>query len=177
MTEKLFLKKRILELATRKKIYELVKKYEGSHFRELERISRLPASSLKYHLDYLTRHDLITEEKNRNTLCYFSHELDVDKELLMLLRQKSIRNLLLFLMIREQCSFEEMVRFLQLSPSTVSWHAKRLKLKKMLTVGKEGRQTYYKLAIDKQHIMNLLIIYQESFFDSLVDKAIALWDV
>jgi len=41
---------KFLKLETRKKIYNLVKTYAGCHFRDLERKSKLPASSIKYNL-------------------------------------------------------------------------------------------------------------------------------
>ena len=178
MVSLLIFNKKILELGTRKKIYNLIKKYEGCHFRDLERKSKFPASTLKYHLDYLSKNELILEEKDRNNIRYFSKEFNTDdKELLMLLRQNSIRNILIFLLTNNNCNHEDIVKFLKLSPSTVSWHLKKLKIKNVVSSIKEGKNTKYKLVINKQQIINLLIVYQESFLDSLVNKVIESWEV
>ena len=89
---------KILELDLRNKIYLLVKKHAGCHFREIERKSHLPASSLKYHLDYLAKYGLIMEERNGNNIRYFPKEFNThNKVLLSLLRQGSIRRILVFL--------------------------------------------------------------------------------
>jgi predicted transcriptional regulator len=40
---------------------------------------------------------------------------------------------------------------------------------------KDGRKTFYTIVIDKDEIVNLLISYQESFLDSLVDRVIEMW--
>ncbi|MFH1643538.1 MAG: winged helix-turn-helix transcriptional regulator [Patescibacteria group bacterium] len=171
-------KDKILELEKRRKIYNLVKKYVGCHFRDLERKSKLPASSIKYHLNYLARHELITEEKEGNNLRYFPKEFNTDnKVLLSLLRQESIRKILIFLLDNENNSHEDIVRFVGLSPSTVSWHLKKLENKKIVTSIKNGRATNYRLLIDKKDVMNLLVTYQESFLDSLVNKVVEMWDV
>ena len=170
-------KDKILELETRKKIYNLVKKYAGCHFRDLERKGKIPASSLKYHLNYLVKHKLITEKKEGNNLRYFPEEFNENnKAILGLLRQESIRKILIFLLINENCNHEDFVRFAKLSPSTISWHLRKLETKKIIISTKNGRNTYYKLILDKNEIMNLLITYQESFLDSLVNKTIEMWD-
>ena len=63
--------KKVLELDSRRKIYEAVRKFAGSHFREIERKSNLPAGTVKYHLSYLAKNGLIKEEKENNNLRYF----------------------------------------------------------------------------------------------------------
>lgn len=167
---------KILKLNSRKKIYHLVKKFAGCHFRDLERKGKFPASSLKYHLDYLVKRGLILEEKNGRNIHYFPREFyHGDKILLSMLRQESIRNILIFLLTNENCNHEEIVRFVSLSPSTVSWHINRLKLKGIVTSVKIGRTTRYKLSIDKNKIMYLLVTYQESFLNSLVNRIIEVW--
>src|SRR5574341_1409095 len=91
-------KERVLELDTRRKIYKLVQRYAGCHFREIERKSGLSTGSIKYHLDYLTRYHLIKQEKEGNTLRYFPNNFQPQNiKLLGLLRQKSVRDILLYI--------------------------------------------------------------------------------
>lgn len=169
-------KNKILELEKRRKIYNLVKKYAGCHFRDLERKSKFPASSIRYHLNYLARHELIIEEKEDNNLRYFPKRFNTDNKVLLgLLRQNSVRNIFMFILINNNCTHQDITRFVGLSPSTVSWHLKKLESKKIITSIKNGRNTYYKLIIDKKDVINLLVTYQESFLDSLVNKVIEMW--
>ncbi len=168
----------ILELETRKKIYEIVKKNAGCHFREIERRCGLATGTVQYHLGYLARHKMIGEEKENNTVRYFSKELNTkNKRLLSILRQKSMRHILLFIFTNNNCNQEQIVKEVQLSPSTVSWHIKKLEEEGVISSRKEGRKTFYENVIDKEEISALLITYQESFFDNLVDNVVEMWEM
>src|SRR3989338_11241297 len=102
--------KRILELDTRRKIYDIVRKFAGSHFREIGRKSSLSTGSVKYHLSYLVKHGLIKEEKGGNNRRYYPREFSSsNKKLLGFLRQQSIRKIILFIISNESCSHEQIV--------------------------------------------------------------------
>jgi predicted transcriptional regulator len=165
-----------LELDIRRNIYELVSKFAGCHFRELERKSNLATSTLRYHLHYLTKNKLISESKEGNNIRYFPKDFKANKIVLGLLRQKSIRQILLHILLNNNCNHEEIVSKVQLSPSTVSWHLKKLEENNIIGFVKDGRKTKYNLLIDKNEIINLLITYQESFLDSIVNNIIEIWD-
>lgn len=170
-------KNKILELETRKKIYNLIKIYAGCHFRDLERKSKFPASSLKYHLNYLAKHELITEKKEGNNLRYFPKEFNPENEMLLgLLRQKSLREILLFILTNKNCSHNDIVKFTNLSPPTITWHLKKLENKGIISSKMNGRNKNYKIIIDENEIMRLLIVYKESFFDSLVNNIVETWN-
>lgn len=170
--------KKILELNARKKIYHLVKKFAGCHFREMGRISKLPTGTVKYHLDYLTKHGLISQVKDGNNLRYFPRDFNFEnKKLMSLLRRESIRKILLFVLIHNNCNHQQIVDYAKLSPSTVSWHLKKLEESNVIGFRREGRKTYYNILVNKDEIIKLLITYQESFLDSLVDRVVEMWDV
>lgn len=171
---------KILELNSRKTVYDLVKKHPGCHFRDLERKSKIPASSLKYHLNYLSRYGLISEQKDGIKIRYFTEEFNSqNKVLLSLLRQESIRRILLFLLAdsNNQSNHESIAGFVQLSPSTISWHLRKLESKNIIKSVRKGKNNFYTLLIDKKEILGLLINYKESFLDSLVNKTIEMWDI
>lgn len=170
--------KKILELETRSKVYELVKKYSGCHFRELERISKLSSGVLKYHLNFLAKHGLIKQEKDGNNLRYFLVDIQFENiRLLSLLRQRSIRKIILFMLIKDDFYYEDLVESVKLSPSTVSWHLKKLLVNGIISQHKTGRKTKYKLLASEEEIVKLLISYKESFLDSLVNKTIEMWEI
>ena len=152
------------------------KKFAGCHFREIERKSKLSTGSVNYHLSYLNKNGLIKEEKSGNNTRYFPKEFKSENnKLLGLLRQKSIRRILVYIITNKNCYHEQIVSFVKLSPSTVSWHLKKLEEEKIIGFVKKGRKTYYNLLISKDEIVNLLIIYKEGFFDSLVNNVIETW--
>jgi len=170
--------KKALELDARRKIYDVVRKFAGSHFREIERKSNLPLGTAKYHLSYLTKLRLIKEEKDGNNIRYFPKEFNAEnKKLLGLLRQKTLRKILLFILTHNHCNHEQIVQSVGLSPSTVSFHLKKLERSNIIGFIKKGRNTFYDVLIDKEKIITLLITYKESFFDSMINRVIDMWDI
>ncbi len=169
--------KKILELETRKKIYLAIKEFAGSHFREIQRKSGLAVGSVQYHLHYLVKNGLVKEIKKDNNLVYFPREFTSGTALLSFLRQESTRKIILFIMTNKDCNHEQIVKYVRLSPSTISWHLKKLQQQRIIKSEKKGRKTFYRLSCDEQTIINLLITYQESFVDKLVDRVIEMWSL
>ena len=171
-------KEKVLELETRRKVYEIVKKYSGCHFRDIERKSNIPYGTLRYHLNFLVKHGLLIYKKEDNTVRYFPREFQLENiKLLTFLRQTTIRKIILFILTNENCQHKDIIRFVRLSPSTVSWHLNKLVTASIVAPKRVGRKIKYKIATDKKEIIKLLITYKESFLDSLVNKAIEMWEI
>lgn len=169
----------ILELESRKKIYKVVKENAGSHMREIQRASGMSFGMVSYHLSYLGKHNLIKEEKDGNYVRYYLVNSDTkDEKLLALLRQRSVRMILLFIVTHEGCSRQEISTGVNLSPSTTSWHLKKLIDNGIVVLDKKikGKAYSYSINIPKERIINLLITYRESFVDNLVDGLLELWE-
>ena len=168
---------KIFELETRKRVYEIVAKNEGCHFREIERRTKFPYGTLKYHLNFLVKHGLLVEKNDENKVRYFSREIkSEDFEILSLLRQRNIRNIILFLLSQKECTHSEISSFVRISPGTVSWYLNRLIKKGIIGKNANHKSVYY-LLYPREEIMRLVISFRESFFDSLVDKVIEMWDL
>ena len=168
----------VLALETRKQIYETVRKSPGSHLREIQRSTGLSFGSVSYHLAYLCRHEMIKEEKDGKNNRYFPIEMDSsDKKMLGLLRQKSIRGILLFSLLHNEFNHQALVSQLKLSPSTISWHLKTLESVQVIKSSSANKRKKYQLNIDKSTIIKLLIAYKESFLDSMVNSVVELVDV
>ncbi len=166
-----------LGLETRRKIYALVEAHAGSHFREIQRKSGLSHGSAAYHLSFLRKRGLIREEKDGNNLRYFTTENAIeDEKLLMLLRQQSVRAILLHVFSHEGCTHRQISLAVHLSPSTTTWHLKKLLKSGIIKSRKKSKFKTYFLNVSQKHIMKLLITYKESFVDNLVDGLVALWD-
>jgi predicted transcriptional regulator len=171
-------KKKILEVDIRRDIYDLVRKNAGSHFREIERKSGLTVGTVSYHLNFLKKHNLITEEKEGKNVRYFPKEFKAkNKKLMTFLRQKSTRNILLQILINKKCSHDDITKNISLSPSTVSWHVKKLLENNLITTQKIDRRTRYGIAIDEKEVMNLLITYKKTFLDAMVDNVVEMWEM
>ncbi|MBI2045049.1 winged helix-turn-helix transcriptional regulator [Candidatus Pacearchaeota archaeon] len=165
-----------ITLDNRRKIYDLVRSNPGCHFREIERKIKMPYGTLRYHLNFLVKKELLIEKKDDNNIRYFSMEFNSgDYDILSLLRQGSIRKILVFLATSKYCAHKDIVSFTGLSPSTVSWHLNKL-LRKKIIARDDSKNWNYRLILDKENIIRILIVYKESFLDSLVNKAIEMWE-
>jgi len=162
----------LLKLDVRKRIYIIVKKFAGCHFREIERKSKLSTGSVNYHLNHLIKYGLIKQEKLDNNILFFPQSFKGNTKLLGLLRKESIRKIILFILINENCNHKQIVRFVGLTPSTVSWHLKRLVKNKIIETFKKKREKKYKLLLKREEIILLLNSYRDSFLDPLIDQII-----
>ena len=90
-------KKDLLELETRKRIFNFILKYPGLHFRILCIELNISNGTMVYHLNYLVKRGLI-ETNNRDKHCrYFvSKNLgENDKKLLIIFRKVLYRDIIL----------------------------------------------------------------------------------
>ena len=125
-------KRNILNFETRRKIYEFVENNPGLHFNEISRRIEIPRTTLFHHLRVLEKQDLIElRYKGEYKYVYPKNELGAkEKEILELLRKKIPCIILLHFFFSHSCSQIELSRDLNLHPSTVSYH-----LKKMMKMG------------------------------------------
>ena len=168
-----------LELETRKKIYDSVRKSPGIHFRELQRRAKLATGSIEYHLHFLHRHGLIRTEKRGGFVRYYPTDkafTEQEKELLNLLRQEHIRHILVYLIgEKKRANASKIAEALNISPSSLSWYLNLLMKKNIISVKKKGRFRFYSV-VDKENIVLALIAYKSSFFDKIVDSFIESWE-
>jgi DNA-binding transcriptional ArsR family regulator len=63
----------------------------------------------------------------------------------------------------------------QSTPSTISWHLKKLIDVSIVNKEVEGRRSFYSVN-NPDLIIKVLIKYKESFLDILVDRFIEMWE-
>lgn len=166
-----------LSLPVRKKIFDEISVSPGLHFRELQRRTNLAVGSLQYHLDFLEKKHLIRIEKLGKFARYYSirgEQLGDNQTLMSVLRQPTMRKIALMLIEKGKANNEQIAAYLQLSPSTTSWHLEKMLSTNVLTRTKEGRMSWF--TINKpEEAKNLLIKFKGSFFDELVDNFVNTW--
>jgi predicted transcriptional regulator len=168
-------KDEILENERRGKIYATIKKNPGLHLRQLQRIMGIPLASLQYHLNYMTRRNVIFEEKSEHHTRYYCKLLEPeDKKVLSVLRQKRLREIVLVILISKKAKCHFIVQALKLSPSTISFYLKYLVDNNIIERTKIGYENIYILK-DEDRIAKILIAYQSSFVDKIVDKWASTW--
>ncbi|VVC00073.1 Winged helix-turn-helix DNA-binding protein [uncultured archaeon] len=165
-----------LRLEVRRRIYGTIQQNPGLHFREIQRRVGIATGALQYHLEYLVKKHLVRPEKDAKFLRYYLIREEFKETGLMgLLRQESMRKIIVFLMQRRFANNTTISSAIALSPSTTSWHLEKLADSQIVDRKKRGRKTYYSL-IDKDKVASLLVGYKSSFLDEMVDNFVEVWE-
>lgn len=166
-----------LELPVRRQIYDAVDQNPGLHFREVQRRTGLATGSLQYHLDYLIKMHLIRLEKQGRFARYYSirgKQLGDSTKSMALLRQESLRKIVIFLLQHGKTNNETLAAGINLSPSTTSWHVEKLAGEGVVGKERQGRKTLYYL-LNPTQMSRLLVEHRESFLDELVENFAEMW--
>ncbi|MFQ5815603.1 MAG: winged helix-turn-helix transcriptional regulator [Candidatus Hydrothermarchaeaceae archaeon] len=165
----------VLALPTRRDIYGVISGSPGLHFREILRETELGVGSLRYHLAVLEKNGIVVSREDGQYLRFFPAGLsEEEKELLGMLRQRSIRKILGYLLMNPAASHREVVRNVGLAPSTVSWYLKKLERLGLLKLDKSGKNTAYTV-LKKDRLASVLAEFKESFLDEWVNNFIEIW--
>jgi predicted transcriptional regulator len=172
----------VLDLENRRRIFQFVSRFQGTHLRQIQRSLELEIGVLDYHLDYLEKSGLITSKKEKYRKRFFTKALSPkDKLLLGVLRQGALRRILIHILLNPGCTFKELRKVSGGSKSTLSFHLKKLRSAKLIDTtrkemgvdGKRKTRTYS--ARDAEKLASLLITYKSSFLDEAVDRFAELW--
>jgi len=167
-----------LALGARNKIYKAINKSPGLHFRELQRRTKIATGSLQYHLDFLMKRHIIKAVKKGKFVRYYSTrgtQLGEDEQTIALLRQPSLRKIILFLLTKKRANNEKIAAAVDLSPSTVSWHMLKLVQGNLVEKRRVGRKTFFYI-VEGERTAEILSSYKKSFLDEMVDSFVELWD-
>jgi len=168
----------ILELETRRKIYDLVDKNPGLHLSKIAEILSMRISLVEYHLFYLEKNQLVVSANESGyTRYYVKGEIGTeDKKVLALLRQNVPLRIAILLLKCESSQHKELLQNLDVAPSTLSYHLKKLVKCGIISVQTYGVEKGYSI-INKEMVTRLLIKYKpysliESFKDVWVDLTV-----
>ena len=121
-------RKNILNLKARQQIYDFIFKNPGVHIREISRRMYVPKTTLKHHIKYLKKQELITvKTEGKYKRIYASKKIgEKDKKLLNLLRQETPFQILLYMLFCVVCSQTDLSKELDKHPATIAHHLKKL---------------------------------------------------
>lgn len=170
-------KENIFEIENRRRIYNYILKNPGLHFRQITRNLNIPKSTLDYHLFFLTKKGFISiVEENRYKRYYINQNLSTqDKNLINILREDVPRNIVLYLLLYNYSSLEEILKYakfwtkhpskiglvLNKHQSTINFHLKKLIDMKIISFFEVNNTKKYYLT-NPEDICNLCIIYEKS---------------
>lgn len=166
----------VLELESRRRIYEYIERNPGAHMRQMERELRMATGVLTYQLQVMEERGLIRSEVQQNRRCFFLAKAFRQEQrwTLALLRQKVPRKILLTLLTAPGKTFGELLGEMGVSPSTLSYHMKKLEGRGIVVRGRRERESTFAVK-DPELVADLLISARGSFEDDSVDKFVDLW--
>ncbi len=139
-------KEEILENQRRSKIYVSIKKNPGLHLRELQRTLDIPLATIQYHLNYMTRRNIIIEEKSEHYTRYYVSPLESeDKKILSVLRNKRLREIVMIIIVNEKTKSHFLIDTLKLPASTIAFYLKYLFDNNIIDRNRVGYENIYTL--------------------------------
>jgi len=118
----------ILKLEIRQKIYDFIYKNPGLNIKEISMRMDITRSAIRHHLKYLIKSKLVNSNSDGKTNRFYAcGQLGKkDKELLGILRQKVPFKIIMYLLYPGFCSRDELAKDINLRPSTIHYHIKKL---------------------------------------------------
>lgn len=149
----------------------------GVRYRELLRIFAVGNGVLTYHLSILEKLGKIRVDRKRNkiTRYYLTGVPDEDTDLIGQLRNKMTRQLVLFILQHDRCTFGEIVENSGKAPSTISWHLNRLRDAGIVSMS-YGERTQQYTIVDSREVKKILVMYKDAFLDKVVDNYAGIMD-
>ena len=177
-----------LELLNRRKIYQVIDKFPGIHFRELFRKLTMSMGSLEYHLRVLEQNDLVYLEKEGGFSRYFVKGKlgSEDKEIASMMQNDKLRTILFNLVLNPGLSHKELTERLGWPKSTISFYLKKLINKGVVEERKDpkkssslasGKPQVGLYVVRPDRVIYLVTIYKTGFFDELANRILDLVDV
>ncbi|HWG91346.1 MAG TPA: helix-turn-helix domain-containing protein [Candidatus Thermoplasmatota archaeon] len=165
-----------LELTTRRAIYQYIKTCPGAHLRKIHRAVNLPFGQVLYHLTYLEKSGLIVVKKDGKFNRYFIKNLmgRKEKDIISILRHDVPRRIAILLLFKPRMTHKEILEFVEISPSTLSFHLNKMVESEIIGKETKGRESYYWVT-DEKLTAKTLIMHRESFNSEIVDRFADVW--
>lgn len=161
----------VLELETRRKIYDLINQNPGIHLSKISQILKMRTSLVEYHLLFLEKHDIIKSDKETGYKRYYlKGQIGVkDKKYLFIIRQKTVMKIILYLLKNEVSPHKIILENVDVSASTLSYHLNKLVKKNIIELNRYGKDKGY-IIKNKDELISVLIQYKPyKIFDGFED--------
>lgn len=152
-----------------------IEKNPGIRYRELLRLTDLTNGVLTYHLGALEKLDRVKVYRKSRVTRYYSPNISTEEsDVIASLKPDTARQITVFMLEHEVCTFNEIVEYTKKAPSTISWNLTRLRDAGLVTA-QYGEYTVYKLK-NRKAVTEILAKYRESFVDKVVNNYIEIVD-
>lgn len=179
------MEKNVLELETRRNLYEIIKNNPGLHLREISRQSGLLPSLVEYHIRYLVKYDLVYSAKEQNYLRFYCSKSPANngysiplnnrqKKILHLLRKNVALKIVYLILRKNSVKHKDILDEIDKSGSTLSYYLDKMVKADILKHTRTGEEKGYCLK-DRDELIKTLIMGGVRP-PSLVDGFISTWE-
>jgi len=135
----------------RRQIYDHIERNPGEHVAEITRKLSLSSSSARYHLLVLEYNEKVIAHKNGKLKHYYSSHNGYGiytngfeyKDVLASLKNETARKMVKFIIARGGANQKSIAEHLGMHPSTVVWHARRLRMAHVIVRERNGKEILY----------------------------------
>lgn len=155
----------------------IISENPGIWYREIQRLTGMSNGTLTHHLRVLEEAGRVKVQRvdHLGKTRYYSMAVSDEETRIIGCAKNSTAKEMMFLMLeREYCTFSELVEGVKRSPSTVSWHMKRLVAANVVKV-RNGEFSLYSLS-DRNKVLDVLSKYKESLVDAAANNYTDLID-
>jgi predicted transcriptional regulator len=154
---------------SQRNILKAISQNPGIRYNYLARLTGFANGVLTYHLNILEQSNYINKFRHDKITRYYP--LNISKRELSIishLRVRTEKDIIMFTLEHDSCTFNEIVKHSGKSPSTISWHLRRLCAGGIIAVH-YGQYNIYRI-IDKKLVNQMLRKYKQSFADKVIDN-------
>jgi predicted transcriptional regulator len=160
---------------SQRNILKAINQCPGIRYKELARQTDSANGVLTYNLNILEQFGYVNKFRHNSITRYYPTSIPSGNlKTISHLRVYSEKDIILFLLGHDFCTFNEIVEHIRKAPSTVSWHLKRLCEDGILVVH-HGEYNLYRIN-DKKLVDQILHKYEESFTDKIVNNLVDIAD-
>jgi predicted transcriptional regulator len=142
----------------RKDMYTYIERHPGEHLAHLTKKFDISSSSARYHLSVLEGMDQIVSHKSGKYKRFYINKNGYSKytngngykHIMSALKNITARRIVKFILSNPDANQKRVSEALKLHPSTVNWHAERLRAAEVLSKQKKGKEIVYTLNEDVQ---------------------------
>lgn len=150
----------------RKDIFQYISENPGEHLAGITRQFGMSSSSARHHLDVLEWSDRIVSHKsgkqkhfypNQNGYRQYTQGFEY-KEIMAILKNDTCRGMVKVIINNDKANQKMIASALQIHPSTVNWHAKRLRGAQIIFKSRDGKDIHYSLnpELDLVNVISLI---------------------